>query len=171
MLKFHACAPLLAAVTLAGLAPVPAHAAVLGPAAARCAADDSAVLVNVTGLRTRTGRLRVQLYASNARYLEKDAYLARVDVAVPASGPAQVCVPVSRAGRYVVSVRHDVNGNGRTDMRDGGGFSGNPRLSLTDVITKRKPGLTRVTFEVGATTREINVVLNYVRGTSVAPVT
>src|SRR3546814_3979846 len=51
----------------------------------------------------------------------------------------QVCVPVKQPGTYVVSVRHDANGNGKSDRSDGGGMSGNPDMKVTDFIFKRKP--------------------------------
>ena len=61
----------------------------------------------------------------------------------------QVCVPVKGPGNYVVSVRHDINGNGKSDKSDGGGLSGNPDMKLTDFIFKRKPKLAQVSFAVG----------------------
>ena len=42
-----------------------------------------------------------------------------------------ICVAVPRIGRYAVAVRHDADGNGKSGWSDGGGFSRNPRLSLT----------------------------------------
>lgn len=138
--------------------------AALGPSASVCQADGSAVLVNVTGLKSRTGRLRVNLYANNAAtYLEKGKYLHRVDVAVPANGAVAVCVPVSRPGTYAISIRHDRNGNGKTDMSDGGGFSGNPNVSVVDLALKRKPPLSRTAFNVGRNTTAINVAVKYAR--------
>jgi uncharacterized protein (DUF2141 family) len=157
-----------AALLATGAAPA---AASLGPHAAACDSGQASIIVNVTGFRERTGRVRVQLYAANQRtFLERGEYLARVDVAVTRSGDMPVCVPVSQPGRYAVSVRHDANGNGHSDRSDGGGFSGNPSVSLMDLILKRKPSLSRVAFDVGNTPVRVNVVLNYVSGTSVRPV-
>lgn len=146
----------------------PAAAVLLGPSPALCLNNNSAVLVTVTGFKNRAGRLRVQLYASDANYLRRGTWIERIEVAVPASGPAQICVP-ARAGRYMISVRHDANDNGRVDLRDGGGFSGNPRVRFTDVIAKRKPSLSETSFTVGATTARVPVMLNYVRGLSFGP--
>ena len=129
------------------------------------------MIVNVTGFRERTGRLRVQLYAANPRtFLERGAYLVRVDIPVTRSGDMPVCVPVSQPGRYAVSVRHDANGDGHSDRSDGGGFSGNPSVSLMDLVLKRKPSLSRVAFAVADAPVRVNVVLNYVSGMSVRPV-
>ncbi len=162
-----AAAAILAGAT-AGIAPADAA---IGPHAARCAAGNAAVVVNVTGFRSRTGTLRVQLYAANPRtFLERRQYLARIDLPVTRAGDMPVCVPVAAAGRYAVSVRHDANGNGRSDRSDGGGFSGNPDVSLIDLALRRKPSLARVGFNVAAAPVRVNVVLNYVNGSSFEPI-
>jgi uncharacterized protein (DUF2141 family) len=162
----------ITAACAASLALLPASAmASIGPHAARCDAGQTAVIVNVTGFRVRTGNLRVQLYAANPRtFLERGQYLLRVDVPVTRTGDMPVCMPASAAGRYAISVRHDANGDGRNDRGDGGGFSGNPNVSLLDMALRRKPSLSRVAFDVGATPARVNVVLNYVQGTRFAPV-
>lgn len=158
-----------AALLAAGFA-APA-AASIGPHAARCDAGESSVIVNVTGFRERTGTVRVQLYAANQRtYLERRQWLVRVDLPVSRSGDMPVCVPVTTAGRYAISVRHDANGNGRSDRSDGGGFSGNPDVSLLDLALRRKPSLARVGFNVSTSPVRVNVVLNYVNGSSFEPV-
>jgi len=160
---------ILGVIIASGLAMATANAAMLGPSVETCLKDESAVLVSVTGFKKRAGRLRVQLYANGPRYFEKDAFVERIDVAVPALGTVDICVPVAKPGRYVVSVRHDVNANGRSDLRDGGGFSGNPDVSIADVVGKRKPSLAAISFQVGDTTKRVDVVLNYVRGLSFGP--
>jgi uncharacterized protein (DUF2141 family) len=153
------------------IAPAVPASAQIGPHAARCAAGESSVIVNVTGFRGRTGTLRVQLYAANPRtFLERRQYLVRVEIPVTRSGDMPVCLPVNAAGRYAVMVRHDANGNGRSDRSDGGGFSGNPDVSLMDLALRRKPSLSRVGFSVADAPVRINVVLNYVQGGSFEPV-
>ncbi len=138
-----------------------ATAQALGPNAATCEANNSGVLVNIVGFKARTGTVRVNLYANNAAtYLEKGKYLRRVEVAVPKNGNVAVCLPAS-PGTYAVSVRHDRNGNGKGDMSDGGGFSGNPKVSMLDFALKRKPALSRTAFQVGQTTASITVSLRY----------
>jgi uncharacterized protein (DUF2141 family) len=157
--------------TLALAMPVAAQGATLGPAAARCDANDAAVLVDVSGFKARTGTLRVQIYAANSKtYLEKRQWLDRVEVPVAKSGSMRVCLPVDKPGNYVVAVRHDINGNGKSDRSDGGGLSGNPDMKLADFIFKRKPALAATSFAVGTSTRRIPVTLNYVNGLSFDPV-
>ena len=148
-----------------------AGATSIGPHAARCESGQASVIVHVSGFRARTGTLRVQLYAANARtYLERRQYLQRIDLPVTAAGDMPVCVPVPSAGRYVVSIRHDENGNGSSDRSDGGGFSGNPRVSAWDMMFRRKPPLDRVSFAVAAAPVRVNVTVNYLNGSRFEPV-
>jgi uncharacterized protein (DUF2141 family) len=163
--------PKLAMVMALGAAAVPASAAALGPQAQVCDRNGAAVLVKVDGFKTRTGVLRVQLYAADPKtFLEKKQYLERIELPVTRSGAMNVCVSVPKPGDYALYVRHDVNGSGKSDRSDGGGFSGNPQLSIMDLAFKRKPDLNKTKFEVGESTREIRVVLNYVQGLSFRPV-
>lgn len=160
---------MLAALCL-GAAPASAGAA-LGPQAAVCERNGSAVLVHVEGFKARTGILRVQLYAANPKtFLEKRQYLQRIELPVTSAGPMNVCVSVPRPGEYALYVRHDLNGSGKSDKSDGGGFSGNPKLSVWDLAFKRKPDLKETGFRVGDSTKEIKVILNYVQGLSFKPV-
>ena len=162
----------LGALALLAMPLTPAAAAPVGPHAAVCEAGNRSVTVRVTGLRVRTGRVRVQLYAANpSTFLERGRWLQRVDVpANAASGDLDICVPVAAAGRYAVMVRHDANANGDNDRADGAGFSGNPRVSLLDLALRRKPPMDRVAFAVGAGNSTQRVVLNYVQGTRFAPI-
>jgi uncharacterized protein (DUF2141 family) len=161
---------LAASLMVIALAGTPVTAQAIGPQAAACDRGDPAVLVHVEGLKARTGKLRVQLYEANSKtFLEKGKYVERVELTVPAAGPLNVCVAVPKPGNYALYVRHDANGSGKSDRSDGGGFSGNPRLSLTDLAFKRKPPLGKAQFAVGNSTREVRVILNYVQGLSFKP--
>ena len=82
----------------------------------------------------------------------------------------RICLPVDKPGSYVVSVRHDINGNGKSDRSDGGGLSGNPDMKLSDFVFKRKPPLAATSVAVGSSTRRVPVTLNYVNGLSFDPV-
>lgn len=158
--------------TLAATVSVGADAAILGPEAAACAAgaERPAILVKVEGLKTRTGNVRVQSYGGDpAHYFDKGSYLRRIDVAVPASGSVEICLPVPAPGNYAVSVRHDVDGSGKTTRADGGGMSGNPELSLWDVIFKRKPEPKAVQVTVRGVVK-VPVVMNYVQGSKFGPI-
>jgi uncharacterized protein (DUF2141 family) len=138
-----------------------ASPAAAGPDAAACAAGSrqTAVVVALTGLRTAAGSVRVSLYPDNPdAFLARGAYVRRVDVPVSSEGPMAVCIAVPGGpGRYAIAVRHDENGNGRTDWDDGGGFSRNPALSLASL----RPRLEDVAFDVRAGVQRIDVAINY----------
>ncbi|MBB5685410.1 DUF2141 domain-containing protein [Sphingobium boeckii] len=164
MLKFRGSAALaLMAVAMPFATPMQAaRAATLGPYAARCDSGGMSVIARIDGLKARGGVLRVQLYANNAAtFLEKKQYLQRVEVAVPRSGAVDICVPVPRPGAYAISVRHDANSNGKSDRKDGGGFSGNPKVSLLDMVFKRKPALAKSLFTVSSGPKVVPVTVNY----------
>jgi uncharacterized protein (DUF2141 family) len=161
----------LAALAMAG-SPAVAGAAAIGPQAGVCESNGSAVLVQVEGFKTRSGVLRVQLYEANPKtFLEKKQYVERIEVPVTKAGAMNVCVSVPKPGNYALYVRHYVEGKGESSNRsDGGGFSGNPSVSLMDLAFKRKPDLNKTKFTVGGSTAEIRVVLNYVQGLSFKPI-
>ena len=158
----------IAASALALAVPSAAQAA-LGPDAAWCrpGASDPAVLVNVSGLKNRTGRIRVQLYGGNpADFLAKGKKMRRIDVPVTASGNMPICIAVPKSGNYAIAVRHDADGNGKSGWTDGGGFSRNPRLSLIDL----RPKYQQVAIPVSNGVKPIDVVLNYRQGLTIKPI-
>ena len=161
---------LTASIAVAALAiaaqPAAAEAA-LGPDAASCrpGSNGPALLVNVTGFKSRSGRVRVQVYnASN--FLIKGQRVRRVDLPVTAS-TMPVCVALPGPGTYAVAVRHDVDvDNAKRDWDDGGGFSRNPKITLVDL----KPSFSEVAVPVGNGVRGVSVTLNYRKGLSIGPV-
>jgi uncharacterized protein (DUF2141 family) len=133
------------------------------------AGGNPAILVEVVGVKSETGSIRVQAYGGNpAHYFDKGTYIERIDM--PTAQAREICVPVPKPGTYAISVRHDVNGNGKSDMKDGGGMSGNPSMSVWDLITKSKPAAKDVQVHVGAGVTPVRVVMNYVQGGSFKPV-
>jgi len=148
------------------LAATPA-AAQLGPDAAACRPGGSGILVNVEGFRERTGNIRVALYGSDpSKFLRRGQTLRKIDVPVTRGGIMSVCIRVPGPGRYAVAVRHDQDGNGRSGWSDGGGFSRNPRISLTNL----RPSYDRVAIDAGRGVTRVRVVLNYRFGLSIRPV-
>ena len=169
MSKFLPGPAIAAAALSAALLPAaPAAAVPVGPYASLCVAGKPAALVRVSGFKAARGVVSVKLYASNRTFLEKGAYIRKVEVPVTRTGPIDVCVPVPASGNYALSVRHEVTGN--KSRSDGGGFSGNPDVSTIDLILKRKPDLSKVSFRVNGSTRVVPVVLNYLQGGSFRPV-
>ena len=159
---------------LAGLVAGGAAFALAAPASAQLGADagvcrsgGQAVLVTVDGFRQRTGNIRVAIYGSDpSRFLARGQTLRKINVPVTAAGPMRICVALPGPGRYAVAVRHDVNGNNHSDWSDGGGFSRNPRVSLTNL----RPNYNNVAINVGRGVTPVSVVLNYRFGLSIRPV-
>lgn len=130
-------------------------------------ADGTAVLVRVQGFRESAGRVRVQSYAGS-NWLERGAWLHRIDTPVRATGrDMSFCLPLPGPGTYGIAIRHDENNNGESDRRDGGGFSRNPDISFPFDM---RPRFNEVSFNAGRGLTTINVVLNYLQGTSVEPI-
>ena len=126
---------------------------------ASCSGAGPAVRVNISGIKPATGKLRVQLYRGTASdWLVKGRWLHRIEV--PArGGSATVCMPVPGPGTYGIAVRHDVNGNGDTDLRsDGGGMSNNPSINIFNL---GKPSYTTTAVPVGNEDKSISIAMRY----------
>ncbi len=141
----------------------------LGKAEAACRANETgpAVLVLVTGLKDREGRIKAELYpATDDDFLADDNVLLmagktfrRVEVAVPASGPVQLCLRIPGPGAYALTVLHDRDANRKFGLSsDGVGFSGNPKLGLS------KPRAASARFVAGSGLTAATVRMNYRRG-------
>jgi uncharacterized protein (DUF2141 family) len=160
-LRSAAAALALAALAGAGLTAA-AHAQYknkIGNDMSRCSGSGPAVKVNISGITPARGTLRVQLYRGTAAdWLEKGRWINRIEV--PArSGSATVCMPVPRPGTYGVAVRHDVNGNGDSDLRsDGGGMSNNPSINIFNL---GKPSYKKTAFSVGDDVKTISIAMRY----------
>lgn len=127
---------------------------------ARCnAGDGPAVLVSVRGVKQAAGSVRVQSYpATGNAWLAKSQWLHRIESRASA-GAMTFCVPIPAAGNYGIAVRHDVNGNGKTDIsKDGGGFSNNPSISIFNL---GKPSVGKVSFYAGTGVTKITINLKY----------
>ncbi len=169
MPRFAIALPLL----LVGAAPIPSSPD-LGKAEGRCRTPEPgpAILVTAAGIKDRAGRLKLEVYPSNdTDFLADDNVLInagktfrRVEQAVPAAGPVELCIRVPGAGTYNLSLLHDRDSNRRFGWTvDGIGFSGNPRLGWS----KPKAASARMTAGDGVT--HISITLNYRSGFGVAP--
>ena len=141
----------------------------LGKSAGQCRANEPgpAALIEVIGIKDRAGLLRAELYPDNdADFLNDDKILVRqgktfhrVEIAVPPSGPVQLCIRVPGPGTYTLSLLHDRDSNLKFGLSsDGIGFPGNPRLGLS------KPRAATASFRAGAGITEVPIRLNYRRG-------
>jgi len=144
----------------------PSASAVVGADASTCVAGKPSLLVRVSGLKQGSGTVKLALYGSNPSvYLKKQGRLRRIKVPVRSNQPIDVCIAVPRPGRYAVAVHHDLNANGGKDRHDGGGYSNNPKVSITNM----RPSFARTAVAVGRSPARIDVRLLYVRGLSVGP--
>lgn len=154
----------------AGLFALPAQASkVISNDMSQCAAGKGpSVLVVLRGIRANEGsrldgKVRVQTYnGTEEDWLQRGRWLNRIEN-LPKPGTMRFCLPVPKPGNYGVAVRHDINGNGKTDIsNDGGGFSNNPKLSNFRVITGRTPvKLSSAQFYVGQGVKQIVIDMKY----------
>jgi uncharacterized protein (DUF2141 family) len=127
---------------------------------ARCnSGKGPSVLVTVRGVKQAAGLVRVQSYpATSAAWLNKGKWINRIE-ARASGGAMSFCVPVPAAGNYGIAVRHDLNANGKTDIRqDGGGFSNNPSISIFNL---GKPSVSKASFYAGEGVTKIAINLKY----------
>ena len=153
---------LLALGAVALLASGPAHAQYrqkLSNDLNRCKGGNPSVLITVDGVKSSTGRVRVQSYRANgSEWLEKGKWLARIEAPARA-GTMTFCVPVPEAGAYGIAVRHDLNGNGSTDLsKDGGGMSNNPSINIFNL---GKPSYKKTAIAVGNGPKSIRITMRY----------
>ena len=67
-------------------------------------------------------------------------------------------MPAPQAGSYAIAIRHDVNGNGETDLtQDGGGVSNNPSFN---VFNLGKPSYDKAAVQVTGV-RSITITMRY----------
>jgi uncharacterized protein (DUF2141 family) len=118
-----------------------------------------AVSVHISGITPAKGMLRIQLYrGTQADWLQKGRWLNRIEVPVRAASTT-VCMPVPGAGTYGIAVRHDVNGNGATDLRtDGGGMSNNPSINILNL---GRPSYKQTAFSVADGVKSISIQMRY----------
>lgn len=126
----------------------------------RCKAGSGpALVVTVDGIKASQGQLRIQSYrATSGEWLQKGKWLSRIQVPAKA-GAMTFCLPVPGPGTYGVAARHDLNGNGATDIfSDGGGMSNNPPIN---VFNLGKPSYTKVGVPVGDGVKSIRIQMKY----------
>lgn len=173
MVKFRKLAALSGAAVLASLGAV----APAGPALAQASGTSDyrniitnnmrscapgggpAVRVTINGIKAASGKVRAQVYnGTSADWLERGKWLNRVEL--PARrGRMTICLPVPKSGNYAVAVRHDVNGNGKTDIRtDGGAMSNDPSINIFNL---GKPGIDKTRFNVGKGVKSIAITMKY----------
>ena len=126
---------------------------------AKCRGDGPAVRVTVSNVKASRGTVRVQLYRATKRdWLETGRWLNRIEVPARA-GAMSICMPAPGPGTYGIAIRHDVNGNGETDLtQDGGGASNNPSFNIFNL---GKPSYSKVAFSLGQEVKAMTIRLHY----------
>ena len=151
----------LAVASLATAAPANAVAQVeLSNDLSKCRKGSGpAMLVTVTGVKASTGKIRVQSYRANAsEWMAKGRWINRIEAPARA-GTMTFCVPLPAAGNYGIAIRHDVNGNGSTDLtKDGGGISNNPSINIFNL---GKPKYSKAAVPVGQEVKSIFIDMRY----------
>ncbi len=160
---------LLPAILTAVTAANPAAAQILTDGEAACAPGSPAVRVTVTGLKDRTGRLKLEMYPANdADFLKDDTklrnegkFFARVWANPPQNGPVSLCIRAPRPGRYALLFTHDRDGKNKFNFwRDGAGFVKNRNLG------RNRPQLDDAVITVGPSGTNITIRTQYLRGLS-----
>jgi len=127
---------------------------------AKCAVGKgSAVNVTINGIETSSGTIRVQSYrGTKADWLAKGKWIYRIEAPARA-GTMRFCMPLPGPGTYGIAVRHDVNGNGKTDIAsDGGAMSNNPSINIFNL---GKPSYRKTAFNVGGGVESISIAMRY----------
>lgn len=135
------------------------YAEKIGNDLARCNGPGPAVRINVTGIKSARGEMRVHIYrASKDDWLEKNRWMYRIETQARADSMV-FCMPVPQPGSYAVAIRHDANDNKETDIfADGGGMSNNPGINIFNL---GRPSYTRTAFQVGSAVASIDIRMRY----------
>lgn len=164
MTKTFAAIAGTAALAVAGLAlAVPAEAQYrekITNDPAKCAAGKGpAVWVSLSGVKASQGTIRVQSYnATKQDWLEKGRWINRMEAPAKA-GTMRFCMPLPGPGHYGIAVRHDLDGDGETDLfGDGGAMSNNPSINIFNL---GKPSYKKVGFDVGTGVESISIQMRY----------
>ena len=154
----------LAAALVPGLVP---PAAAQGEAEACPTNEGPAIQANITGLKDRTGIVKLELYPDNATDFLKDdhdliaqgKFFHRVQIRPPATGELVMCMKVPRPGRYALLFTHNRDGKNKFSFwSDGAGFPSNRRLG------RQRPSVDEALIEVGKGVTVTNIRAQYLRG-------
>jgi uncharacterized protein (DUF2141 family) len=103
--------------------------------------------------------MRVQSYRGvKDDWLKKGKWIYRIE-APAKEGTMTFCMPLPAPGEYGIAVRHDTNGNGKTEIsKDGGGMSNDPSINIFNL---GKPSYKKTKFDVGKEVKAITINMKY----------
>jgi uncharacterized protein (DUF2141 family) len=164
-MKWLITAALAAVMTMGFVTPAQAS---LGSDSAACdAGNEPAILANVTGLKDRKGRVKLELYpATDADFLKDDRDLIaqgkvfrRIWAPMPAAGPVEICIRVPKPGRYALLFTHDRDGKNKFNFwTDGAGLPSNERIGMS------RPKLPMAVVDVGNGVFVTHIRAQYLHG-------
>lgn len=155
-----------AAGLIAAAHPVGGRGAIGSDAAACDAGGGSAILADVSGLKDRKGRLKLELYpATEADFLKDDhdliaegKFFRRVWADMPASGPVEICIKTPKPGKYALFFTHDRDGKNKFNVwADGAGLPSNHKIGMS------KPKLPYAVIDVGDGVTVTHIRAQYLR--------
>jgi uncharacterized protein (DUF2141 family) len=145
-----------------------AQAGVLGSDSAACTGGAGpAIRANVSGLKDRSGELKLELYPANEGDFLKDdrdlikegKFFRRIRVPTPQSGQIALCIKAPTPCRYALLFTHNRDGKNKFDFWvDGAGFPSNVKLGRT------RPKLGMAVINVGPGVTVTDIRAQYLRG-------
>lgn len=130
---------------------------------------ETAIRVNVVGLKDRIGRLKLELYpATEEDFLKDDHALVREGklfhrsfAETPRTGNVVLCIKAPRPGRYALFLTHDRDGKNKFNFwKDGGGLPSNRKLG------RSRPKVADGTINIGRGITTVTIKMQYLRGLS-----
>lgn len=127
----------------------------------------NAVRGEIVGLKDRSGRLLVELFAAtddgflkgDTRSQEHPSALRRLWITPPATGPVTLCLAAPAAGRYALLVTHDRDGTQKFSVgKDGLALPGNTHLG------RHRPQLVETLISVDGNSRPLTLRMQYLKG-------
>ncbi|GGO96181.1 DUF2141 domain-containing protein [Stakelama pacifica] len=159
---------LVAALTASTFLALPALAQTIGSDRDACnKSEGPAIQANITGLKDRTGRLKLELYPATEEDFLKDDHdlraenkvFRRVWASMPDEGPVSMCIKVPEPGTYALFFTHDRDHRNKFNFwKDGAGVPGNGKLG------RSKPDLSQAIVKVGSGVTVVNIRVQYLRG-------
>ncbi len=166
-MKFWMAALIGGVMQIMSTGPVQAAQVPLGSDATACAPGGGpAILAQVSGLKDRKGRLKLELYpATEADFLKDDRdlvaqgkFFRRVWAEMPAAGPVQICIRVPHPGKFALFFTHDRDGKNKFNFwTDGAGLPSNHRIGMS------RPKLSYAVVDVGGGTTVTHIRAQYLR--------